>query len=111
MATRENNGKVYRVVYGNGAYHMQCRVNGRYETMQAFGTYKAAVERLDQHIEYLNKEADKTETLETCVECQSVIGFKEAKENAEWLLEECDYTLDEGPHCGCCARKRRAQGK
>jgi len=45
---------------------------------------------------------------EVCVACQSVVGFSEAQENAEWLLEESDYTLDEGPHCGSCARKRRA---
>ncbi len=49
------------------------------------------------------------EEYEICVGCQSVIALTEAEENADWLLEESDYTLDEGPHCGCCARKRRAK--
>jgi len=51
---------------------------------------------------------DKPLDYEICVECQSVTSFREARENAEWLLEESDYTLDEGPYCGSCARKRRA---
>ena len=55
VVARKGNGEsVYRVVYGNGAYHIQCRVSGRYETMQAFSNYETAVERLNQHIEYLN---------------------------------------------------------
>lgn len=46
-------------------------------------------------------------TMENCTSCGRSIPFKEAKENAEGLLEEIKRPLDEGPICGICARKIR----
>lgn len=46
---------------------------------------------------------------ETCAACGAEISFNEAMEVAKWLVEECNYSLDEGPLCSTCGRKRRAQ--
>lgn len=51
---------------------------------------------------------DKQALLEKCVECGEMIGFEEAKDNAEWLEVEIKRPFDEGPVCGPCARRVRA---
>jgi len=48
--------------------------------------------------------------METCVKCSVKITYEEAIQVAEWLLDHCDYTLDEGPYCSMCGRYRRAEG-
>ena len=46
--------------------------------------------------------------VEKCVDCGTIINGDEAIETAEWLtVEVADYSLDEGPRCSACARKRR----
>ncbi len=49
---KEYNGQLYRVIFGNGVYHMQARVGNRYETMQTFYNERAATEHLDKHIDW-----------------------------------------------------------